>query len=51
MPVQLAGVPQAISGTSASAPAFAGLVLHLNAAVRATPGLGHCKLGFLNPFL
>jgi hypothetical protein len=51
LPVQLAGVPVAVSGTSASAPAFAWLVMHLSAAVRATPGLRDCKLGFLNPFL
>lgn len=51
MPEQVAGVPGALSGTSASAAAFAELVMHLNAAVRATPGLEHRKLGFLNPFL
>lgn len=39
------------AGTSATAPAFAGLVQQLNAAIRATPGLERCNLGFLNPFL
>jgi hypothetical protein len=44
-------LPKPVSGTSASTPNFAGLVMHLNAAVRATPGLEKCKLGFLSPFL
>ena len=40
-----------VSGTSASAPAWAGLVARLNAAVRATPGLENKTMGYMNPFL
>jgi hypothetical protein len=35
----------------ARAPAFAGLVAELNAAIRATPGLEDKKIGYMNPFL
>ena len=51
VPVQSAGLPLPVSGTSVSTPVFAGLVMQLNAAVRATPGLEDCKLGYINPFL
>jgi hypothetical protein len=48
-PVVVAGAPVAEFGTSVSAPVFAGLALHLNAAARAAvPG---ARLGYLNPFL
>ena len=39
VPVMSAGQPAASYGTSVTAPVFAGLVMHLNAAIRATQGL------------
>jgi tripeptidyl-peptidase-1 len=47
----IAGQVNAASGTSVAAPAFAGLVLQLNAALRATKGLENATLGYMNPFL
>jgi hypothetical protein len=47
LPVVYSGLPASLYGTSASAPAFAGLVMRLNAAVRATKGYENCRMGFL----
>ncbi|KAL4457627.1 hypothetical protein ABPG75_012492 [Micractinium tetrahymenae] len=51
VPVVSAGAPTTLYGTSVSAPVFAGLVMQLNAAIRATPGLEKCKIGYMTPFL
>ena len=44
-----AGIPEHTFGTSISAPVLAGLVAHLNAAIRATPGLEGQRIGYMNP--
>ena len=51
IPIVVAGEPYAVSGTSVTAPAMAGLVAQLNAAIRATPGFEKKTIGFMNPFL
>lgn len=51
IPTVIAGLPTTLYGTSVSAPTFAGVVMQLNAALRATPGLEGARLGYLNPFL
>ncbi|GAX81137.1 hypothetical protein CEUSTIGMA_g8571.t1 [Chlamydomonas eustigma] len=51
VPAVLSGVPMIMTGTSVSTPVMAGLVMHLNAAIRDEPGLQHQKIGFMNPFL
>lgn len=51
VPIVSAGQPSTVYGTSISAPVFAGLVMQLNAAIRATPGLERCKIGYMTPFM
>lgn len=51
IPIVTSGQFGFVGGTSASAPAFAGLVAQLNSAVRSTPGLHNQTMGWMNPFL
>ena len=44
-----AAAPLYCAGTSVTAPAFAGLVMQLNAAIRAQRGLERCRIGWMNP--
>lgn len=49
-PMMYGLVPSSLAGTSASAPIIAGVVMQLNAAIRATPGLENEKLGYATRF-
>ncbi len=51
IPVSQGMQPLSTGGTSASAPAFAGIVATLNTHIRSKPGWEKEKLGWLNPFL